>query len=185
MRTLVVLLVHMAIGVGTAHAQASLPGPFVDVDTAATHVRTGQRVWLTTDDGRVFDGHVGDVTSSSIEILQRSGRATIDVARVRRLEVPDSIRDGVKRGALIGGLGMGIYTGIIATSLCECHDGTNILVTVTFAGFGAGSGALLGGIIDKLHVGRQTIFDRTRGTTMMIAPVLTPSRLGAAAAIRW
>ncbi|HVT46672.1 MAG TPA: hypothetical protein VHD57_02705 [Vicinamibacterales bacterium] len=188
MRVLLALLLLLAtVNVRIAHAQASLPGRSanVGVDALASRLRTGQRVWLTTDDGRTFDGYVHHISSSSIEILRRSGPTRLDMGHVRRIEVPDSIRDGVKRGALIGGLGMGIYTSIIATGLCECHDGTNVLITVTFAGIGAGSGALLGGLIDKLHVGRQTIFDPTRGTTVTIVPVVTPSHLGAAAAIRW
>jgi hypothetical protein len=184
---LLAFLLLTSVNVRIAHAQAGLPGPSADagVDALAARLRTGQHVWLTTDDGRTFDGYVRDISSSSIEILRRSGPTRLDMVQVRRIEVPDGIRDGVKRGAVIGGLGMGIYTGIIATGLCECHDGTNVLITVTFAGIGAGSGALLGGIIDKLHVGRQTIFDRTNRTTMTIAPVVTASRLGAAAAVRW
>jgi hypothetical protein len=148
-------------------------------------VRTGQRIWVTTSDGRTLDGYVGDISSSSIEILRESGRESLDMTQVRRVDTPDSVRDGVTRGALIGAAGLGVFTGILSTSICECHDATAVLVTMTFAGLGAGSGALIGGVIDSFHVGRRTIFDRTAGTTMTIAPVLTPSHLGAAAAIRW
>jgi hypothetical protein len=155
------------------------------VQIGSARVRTGQRIWVTTHDGRTLDGYVGDVSSSSIEVVQRSGRASVDMARVRRVETPDSVRDGVTRGALAGAAGVGVFGGIVSTAICECHDAQAALVTMTFAGLGAGTGALIGGIIDSFHVGRQTIFGQTKDGTLTIAPLVTPSHLGAAAAIRW
>lgn len=148
-------------------------------------LRTGQRVWVTEDDGRTIDGHVGDISASSIEIIRPSGRAVVDMARVRRMTVPDSLRNGVRNGALIGGLGLGAYSVIVATAICECHDETAVLVAATLAGFGTGGGALIGAIVDSFRVGQRTILERPAAATITIAPILTPTRRAAAVAVRW
>ncbi|MEO8483461.1 MAG: hypothetical protein ABI634_14710 [Acidobacteriota bacterium] len=148
-------------------------------------VRTGQRVWITTDDGAAVEGIVGDIDSRSIEVLHKTGRTAIDLARARRIEVPDSIRDGVRNGAIIGAVGMGVYGAFLARSLCECDDQTAVFVTLAIAGYGAGTGVLVGALSDGLHAGRRTILDRSTVARVTITPVFTRSHAGVAAAIRW
>jgi hypothetical protein len=151
----------------------------------SARLRTGQRIWVTRADGRTLEGYAGDVSPATIEVLQQSRTTSIDMAEIQRVAVPDGIGDGLTRGALIGGASLGIFGGIISRALCECRDGTAITVAMTLAGLGAGSGALIGAIADSFHAGRRTIFDRAAGTTTTIAPIVTRSQLGAAAAIRW
>jgi hypothetical protein len=148
-------------------------------------VRTGQQVWITRDDGTTIDGHVGDISSSSIEIVRASERVVVDMRHANRIAIPDSIRNGARNGAWIGGLGLGVYTAIIATSICECHDGTAVVLPMLFAGLGTGSGALIGAIVDSFRVGQRTILERPSAATVAIAPILTPTRRAAAVAVRW
>jgi hypothetical protein len=155
------------------------------MQVGSTRVRTGERIWVTTADGRTLEGQVGDVSPASIEVLQRSGSTTIGMTEVQRVMVPDGVSDGAVRGALAGGAGMGLFAGRYATAICECHDNTAVVITMAFAGLGAGSGALIGAIADSFHAGRRTIFDRTSGTNATIAPIVTRSQFGATAAFRW
>jgi hypothetical protein len=148
-------------------------------------LRTGQQVWITQDDGTTIDGHVGDISSSSIEIVRTSGRVIVETSRANRIAIPDSIRNGARNGAWIGGLGLGVYTAIIATSICECHDGSAVILPMLFGGIGTGSGALIGAIVDSFRVGQRTILERPATATVAIAPMLTPTRRAAAVAVRW
>jgi hypothetical protein len=150
-----------------------------------SRLRTGQRVWITQDDGSTIDGQVGDITAAAIEVLQPSGRASVDMARVRRVAIPDSIRNGARLGAIVGGIGLGTYGVFIARSLCECRDDSSLVVAMAFAGLGTGGGALIGAIVDSFHVGRRTILDRDASASVTVAPMLTRSRAGAMATIRW
>jgi hypothetical protein len=148
-------------------------------------LRTGQQVWITQDDGTTIEGHVGDISSSSIEIIRASGRVVVETSHASRIAIPDSIRNGARNGAWIGGLGLGVYTAILATSICECHDGTAVILPMLFGGLGTGSGALIGAIVDSFHVGQRTILERPATATIAIAPILTPTRRAAAVAVRW
>lgn len=148
-------------------------------------LRTGQQVWITQDDGTTIDGHVGDISSSSIEIIRTSGRVAVETNRVNRIAIPDSIRNGARNGAWIGGLGLGVYTAILATSICECHDGTAVVLPMMFGGLGTASGAVIGAIVDSFRVGQRTILERPATATIAIAPILTPTRKAAAVAVRW
>jgi hypothetical protein len=148
-------------------------------------LRTGQQVWITQDDGTTIEGHVGDISPSSIEVLRASGRVVVDTSHASRIAIPDSIRNGARNGAWIGGLGLGIYTAILATSICECHDGTAVIVPMMFAGLGTGSGAVIGAIVDSFRVGQRTILERPAAATIAIAPILTPTRKAATVSVRW
>lgn len=149
-------------------------------------LRTGQRVWVTQSDGVLVEGTIGDLTPSLMEILRRDGRTSMDLDRARRIEIPDSIRDGTLRGLLIGAGGFGIYGAFIASAICECDDlGTAAGLTLLFAGMGSGGGALVGALSDSLHVGRRTILDRSTGAGLTITPTFAGGRMGAQAAFRW
>lgn len=149
-------------------------------------VRTGQHVWVTQSDGVVVEGAIGDLTPSLMEIVRRDGRTSIEMNRLQKVEIPDSLRDGIVKGTLIGAAGFGVYGALIASAICECDDlETAAGLTILFAGMGAGGGALVGALSDSLHVGRRTILDRTAGTGLSIAPLLGRNRAGAMATIRW
>lgn len=164
--------------------QTRAPGQSEVVGTR--RVRTGQHVWVTQSDGVVVEGAIGDLTPSSMEIVRRDGRTSVEIVRVRKVEIPDSLRDGSVRGTLIGAAGFGVYGALIASAICECDDlETAAGLTILFAGMGAGGGALIGALSDSLHVGRRVILDRSTGATISVAPLFGHNRRGAIAAIRW
>ena len=176
--------VSSGVSVPIGRYETRRAGQFADI--GRDRVRTGEHLWITQDDGSIAEGVVGDVNSGSIELLRRSGRWLVDTTRVRRVEAPDRIRDGITTGAIIGGLGFGVYGALIGRSICECDDlWTPTLLAMTVGGFGAGGGALVGALSDSLHVGRRTILDRDSSARVSIAPILGRKRAGALATIGW
>jgi hypothetical protein len=176
--------VSTGITIPVGRYQTRAPGQSGVVGTR--RVRTGQHVWVTQSDGLVVEGAIGDLTPSAMEIVRRDGRTSVEMLRVRKVEIPDSLGDGIARGTLIGTVGFGVYGALIASALCECDDlGTAAGLTIVFAGMGAGGGALIGALSDSLHVGRRVILDRSTGAAVSVAPLFGRNRTGAVAAIRW
>jgi hypothetical protein len=176
--------VSTGITIPVGRYQTRAPGQSEVVGTR--RVRTGQHVWVTQSDGVVVEGVIGDLTPSAMEVVRRDGRTSVEIVRVRRVEIPDSLRDGIVRGTMIGAAGLGVYGAFIASALCECDDlGTAAGLTVVSAGMGAAGGALIGALSDSLHVGRRAILDRSTGAGLSVAPLLGRNRAGAIASIRW
>jgi hypothetical protein len=148
-------------------------------------LRTGQRVWIVDENGRHVDGIVGDINAGTLEVWNDSGRSTLDPRHAQRIEIPDSIADGIRNGALIGAAGLGVFGGLLSTSICECDDGTAVLIAMALSGYGAATGALVGALSDSLHVGRRAILDRPTGATISLAPMVRGHGAGAMAEIRW
>ncbi len=60
-------------------------------------IRSGHRVWVTDASGSEVSGRVGSIDEDSVEVVTQSGRTTIRLSDIARLERPDAIGDGAKR----------------------------------------------------------------------------------------
>jgi hypothetical protein len=148
--------------------------------------RLGQRVWLTTTDGRVVGGDVADRSSSRLSILANGRRTEVAAADVRRLETTDRLRNGIVIGTLTGGLSGGVLGGWLGALLCETDDNCALVAGLVFGGIGAGIGALAGAVADSLHAGRRTLYERpAAGSSVVIVPMATRRGGGAVGIIRW
>src|SRR5262249_13590725 len=130
----------------------------------STELRPGQHVWITLSDGRTVTGAVGQVTDATVEVRDRSQSTYVSLYEIRRIQIPDSINDGVSLGGKIGA-GAGAALGVMgAMALCEygCHGSDTLGVAAVggvFAGLGWLTGAMIGAIADSLHETRHTVFD--------------------------
>lgn len=90
-------------------AQPALPG---------LPVAVGQKVWITSADGRVTKGKVLTLTPATIELGKSDApTANFEVADVRRIQVADSVRNGV----VIGAISLGV-AGLLAGSIVDAGD---------------------------------------------------------------
>ena len=161
----------------------------------AHRLHPGQTVWLTMSDGRELSGRVRSVSASVLEMTGPGGELSIPLGDVRTIEARDSMKNGARNGAIIGGASLGIYLGLISYSLkCErdCgadYSGTRdtIGAVVFGAAVGAGAGALAGLLGDRLVKGRQVVYaaPSTRSTVWEILPVVGKEGLRVSATLRW
>jgi len=142
----------------------------------------GRRVILTTMDDAEIDGVVTSVSATGVVFGRREPAREVPFGRIRKIEKP-SYR--IRRGTLIGlavGTGLGIREATGSCSGSECRAYL-IMLGAAGAGFGAYFGAmnhLKRGNKDVIYVG-----GRSRTATFVVAPILSPTRKGAALAISW
>jgi hypothetical protein len=163
-----------------ASRMAAAPG------SPLSRIKFGQKVWVATNDGLEFAGDVVLLTSTTIGLRRHDGVTMLALAEVRRIDGTDPISDGVWKGALVGGAGMGVLGLIAGSELCDggTCGGSVLAVGVVAAGVGAGLGALLGAVIDSFHEGRRVIYQPAT-TAVTLAPIVSPGRAGVSGSITW
>src|SRR5687768_17301698 len=88
------------IGISLAVALMRPSPAAAQPSSSSLPVLVGQKVRVTVADGRIITGRVSLLTPASIELAGTS----IATRDVRRVQVPDSLRDGIEKGAVLCGL---------------------------------------------------------------------------------
>ena len=158
-------------------------------------VHPGQRIWVTTSDGREVSGSVRSVSASVLEITGPGGEQSIALLDVRTINAQDSLKNGARNGAIVGGVSLGVYLGLLSYSLrCERDCGPDYSATrdtigaVAFgAGVGAGCGVLIGLLVDHLVKGRQVVYAAppTKPIAWEMLPLVDKRELGTYVMVRW
>ncbi len=170
------------------------------LSTAAMPAVVGQTVWLTSSDGRITKGKVLQQTAESIEVGGDGGATTqLGIADVRRVQSPDSVTNGVVKGALSLGL-----AGLLIGTIADAGDavgqvfGSSLVILlggqvepirpsnhyVTGALVGVAAGALLGYALDSGKV--KTLYEREDGgLSVAVRPMLSETGNGVGVRVRW
>jgi hypothetical protein len=153
-------------------------------------VKPGDTVLVTEANGRKTRARLGELTSSSLEILVRKtgpdGRETfVPQSRlaerdVRQIQVDrgDSVLNGTLIGLAVVG-GPWLLACNPATDWCYYNDGANLyrMIALITSGIGAGVGALVdAGIRERVLVYYQTPARRSSG--MAVSPFASKSAAG-------
>jgi hypothetical protein len=160
-------------------------------DTATTtrvagplsRLRAGQRVWVTTLDGRETSGEVVRVDSDGLAIRSRDASSYVSLTSIKRIETPDPIGNGIRNGAIIGTVAAVTPVALLLNAYGDCPCENTVPVVTGVAALGGGVGAIAGAVIDSLHEGRRTLYENTRGRHLTVSPLVTLNRAGAI--IRW
>jgi len=156
-------------------------------------IAIGQKVRVTSADGKVTTGTIQALTPVSFEIGEGTARASLAMADVRRIQVPDSVTNGVVIGALSLGL-VGAIWGATGDALGDAVvDVANLIApakgddsnhALTFAVGGAAAGALLGYALDSAKM--KTIYRREHGgVSVGVRPIVSAVGKGAGVSVRW
>lgn len=154
---------------------------------AFSQVEVGQTAWVTMADGRLWSGTVAAMSTTTIDLARAGVLTSLPLADVRKVEAPDRITDGTKRGAIIG-LAAGIPALIGGLAICgnESRDcqGWALATGVLWSGIGSGIGALIGAIADSFHEGRRVVYEAGR-SSLTLAPIVSRRSAGLGGVIRW
>ena len=137
---------------------------------------------MTTNTRSLVHGDIVAISDSSLTIREQGREVTIRLDDVRLVEGRGNKRNGFLIGAVPGAVAGGLLFFSAASGICgscEINEGAWILPGAVAGGI---VGGLLGMMVDGLNPGRQTLF---RGTTTVVAPVITPSKKAIDVAIRW
>jgi preprotein translocase subunit YajC len=152
-------------------------------DDISLVVEPGQRVAVKDIGGATTRGSILEVTPAAITLRIGGSRTrTFDRATVSEVRRSDRLWNGLLIGAAAGFIGTEIWS----YSLCgprgyddECAAIVTGVGWLTFVPGGMAVGAL----VDKA-IGTQLIYaQRPRGTSIYVAPAVSPSRLGLTARV--
>jgi hypothetical protein len=168
--------------------------------TVGPPIAVGQKVSITTIDGRKTKGKVMGVSATTLD-LGKGEVVTTSVAMtdVQRIQVADSVTNGVVTGALTVGLA-GLLAGSFAdagNTVGQVFGGAFTLLLggepepvrqtnhyLTGAVAGVAVGALLGYVLDADR--EKTIYERqTQGTSVHVRPIVSAAGKGVGVSVRW
>lgn len=96
---------------------------------------------------------------------------------------PDSILDGLVKGAIIGGLAGGVPAVLYVKNECCWPNGSAAFV-IKYAALGAGIGSGAGALIDFLHRGRRSAA-KAGPPSLSVGPIVLPGKAAVTGAVRW
>ena len=152
-----------------------------------SRIGTGDHVWVELSDRSQVEGRIERISTDRLDLVTASGRRTVAATEIDRIDVEDSVLDGLWRGTAIGA-GGGLGLTVLATWVfCEgsCEPPETALVLVGGTMWGAGLGALIGALSDGLHVGERTIYRRGQQTSLTITPLVSARGAGVGSVLRW
>ena len=162
-----------------------------DVDTVRQRVKQGQKVRVTDDQGREWQGRIDAFATDNLVLLTNDRqRRDLPYGAILKIERP---HDGLANGALIGFVS-GAVVGLLAVvgeenAECEpagffsCGDpttGAYVLFPAILGGIGAGVGVG----IDALVRRDPTLFRRA-DSRVMLSPSLGRGVRGLSVSVRW
>lgn len=187
-----VVAFSMVLGASVvAEAQTAAAGP---TEVSLPAVGEGQRVWVTTVDGREVAGTLLSLTRFHVVVGGTGADKQILLGDVRKIEVPDSLGNGIRNGAIVGALILGLVGNPLGEMVCaetstDRYDSRACLHTNTLASHvlkGAIAGGVLGALIDHSIVGRDVIYSaKPTAPVVHVSPMLAPKRAGLGVSISW
>src|SRR5688500_6957730 len=166
-------------------AIVSWPGQAAaQVDPVAAAV--GQNVRVSLTNGGRETGRLLSLSAAEVVIRTRGTEVRLPLDRVRSVtRLPDPIRDGALLGAAIGA--------VAGLQILKCEPGVNDDCPRPHswwyldAPVGAGIGAIIGALIDRIKVSKDGVVYRApvRTSRFLVAPVITPTRRGVALVVWW
>jgi len=142
----------------------------------------GKHITITLADGRHYDG-LFVIEGSALVSRGRHATVTLPSEEIVRVEKnPRRIRLHALIGLAIGG-------GLAATGMIACGRdcaAVGFFVVGIYAGAGAAIGTGVGAILNNANREHDVIYDSHRRTVAWsVAPMVSPTRRGAAFTVRW
>jgi hypothetical protein len=147
-------------------------------------VKPGTRVWVVTSEGAERSGKLESLSPVDLAFVADDGqRVVMPWLRVRQVERPDPVLNGLVGGALIGfggGLGVAAGLGYFGGADESSDAGSGFAIAAAYAGIGAVAGLALDAALGK----RQVIY-RSGPKTVSMAPLVAGRGAGVRFNVRW
>ena len=152
-------------------------------------VKQGQKVSITDEQGREFDGRIHNVTAQGLTIRTGDDRADVPFAEIVRIDRPeDTLWNGARIGFVVGA-GLALLT-IVAEDSRSCGSCDPVIAVPAggyfFAGamIAGGVGAAVGVGVDAL-IRRDPNIYRRAGTRISVSPLFGRGTGGAVMGVSW
>jgi hypothetical protein len=166
--------------------QEKVPAPQTagerDADAIRQRVKKGQRVRITDDQGREWQGRIEALAADNLALLTKDRQARdVPYAAIVRIDRPrDTVANGAKIG-FVSGAAYGLF--LVVANETDGWDLTaaqDVLLPAVYGGAGAGIGIA----IDALVRRDPTLF-RRGDSRVILAPSLGPGVRGLSLSMRW
>lgn len=183
-----VLAICAAVGVLLVSATAAAQTGDADIQG---RVKEGQNVSITDDQGREFNGRIGNITAKGLTILSRGARQDVPYGEIVRIDRP---HDSLANGALIGlAVGAALGFGAIASEdNRSCDPGTFFSCSDPGTGGYVAGAAILGGLGSDVGVGVDALIHRDRNIyrrggspRVTLSPAFGRGVRGATVSVSW
>lgn len=144
-------------------------------------IRLGKPLFVTLSNGARVEGTAGSVSAEGLEVATPVGVRTARFADIRRVEVRDSVRNGIWIGA-----GVGAALGVAAAlddATCPFNSGGCGSEAAVLPVGAALYGALIGWGIDTLIKGRTALVDTSSAPRVSVAA--GPTGVAARVMVSW
>ena len=187
-RGLIVVMSLALVMMRPAPAAAQLSSR--DGSTVSLPVAVGDKISVTTADGRRIKGQVLRLSPTTLDIGKHESVTTsLAIADVARIQESDSVNNGVMIGALslgaVGafwGLAGDTGTDLVSGVITGESAGTNYTLVGTLVGVSVG--ALVGYALDAGK--EKTIYERgTAGMSVAVQPIVSAAGKGVGLTLRW
>jgi hypothetical protein len=172
---------------GQEKTPAAQPAGESDADAIRHRVKEGQRVRITDDQGREWQGRIEALAADNLVLLTKDRQPRdVPYAAIVRIDRPhDTLASGAMIGFLSGAaLGLFVIVANEANHGCwGCFD-PNAAVYVLVPAFVGGGGAGIGIAIDALVRRDPTLF-RRGDSRVTLAPTLGRGARGVSVSVRW
>ena len=170
--------------------QEKVPAPQTagerDADAIRQRVKKGQRVRITDDQGREWQGRIEALAADNLALLTKDRQARdVPYAAIVRIDRPrDTVANGAKTG-FVSGAAFGLFV-VVAVAIddrgfcCGVPAAAYVLLPAAYGGAGAGIGIA----IDALVRRDPTLF-RRGDSRVTLAPSLGPGIRGLRLSMRW
>lgn len=171
---------------GQQNPPATQTAASIDADAIRQRVKEGQKVRVTDDQGREWQGRIETFAADNL-VLRTKDRQHRDLpySSILRIDRPrDTLANGAKIG-FVSGAAFGLFV-VVAVAIddsgwcCGVSAAESVLVPAAYGGAGAGIGIA----IDALVRRNPTLF-RRGDSRVMLAPSLGPGVRGLSLSMRW
>jgi len=159
-------------------------------DAIRAHVKDGQHVSITDNQGNEINGRIRAITDDGLRVIEHGTSADVRYDQIVRIDRP---HDGLANGALIG-LGSGAALALVAIAVDDLHDCAPAQICYsepTASSYVAGAlvigglGTAVGVAIDALIHHKREIYRRGGQARATISPSFRDSSVGAVVLVSW
>jgi len=154
-----------------------------------SRIDQGDTVRLDGADSEQIEGTVLSVTSSALKLKVNGVSREFQEPQIREIKAKysDPIGNGLKWGAIIGGVSGAVVGAIISDAFCDGCGNAHGSGALAFGLLGTGIGVGVGGLGDYLKKGYTPVFQaqKVAGKGFGVSPLLSKKTKGVAVAFRF
>jgi len=176
---------------GQENARAAQTVGSSDADAIRQRVKEGQKVRITDDQGREWQGRIEELAPNHLVLLTKDRQLRdVPYAAILRIDRP---HDTLANGALIGFVSGAVYglLAVLAEENADCEPGAffscgdptaaaYVVIPPVLGAVGAGIGVAIDAVVRR----DPTLF-RRRDSRVMLAPLLGREVRGVSLSVRW